>query len=211
MIKLVDVSKSFGKHKVLDNINLHFESGSMTAVIGNSGSGKSTLLNVIGQLEDYDSGKLYIESKLIDSRSKESLLVQRYELSYLFQNYALVDNMTVKENMSISMEYMKLSKQEKMERMSTALEKVKLKGYENRVVYTLSGGEQQRVALARILVRKSKIILCDEPTGSLDANNAAIVMQVLKLLKLQEKTIIIVTHDLGIANQCDQIIDLDKG
>lgn len=208
MIQLKKVSKSFGNHTVFKDFDIDIQEGSMTAIVGESGSGKSTLLNIIGLLEEFNSGELFIDNNKVSFNSKQSMLLQRNQISYLFQNFALVDNLSVEDNMKIALEYVKLTKNERKEHITNALKKVGLAGFEKRIIYTLSGGEQQRVALARILARGSKIILCDEPTGSLDERNAKIILSLLKQLKNQGKTIIIVTHDLEIANQCDKIIEL---
>lgn len=208
MIKLNKISKSFGNHKILTDINVSFNEASMTAVIGVSGSGKSTLLNIIGLLEEFDAGELVIDNQIVYPNTKESLLLQRSDISYLFQNFALVDNLSVTDNMKIALEYSNLSKSEMKDLIEISLAKVGLKGFDNRIIYTLSGGEQQRVALARVLARDSKIILCDEPTGSLDQRNGKVILDLLQELKNDGKTIILVTHDLDIANQCDRIIKL---
>lgn len=208
MIQLKKVSKSFGNHTVLKDFDIDIQEGSMTAIVGESGSGKSTLLNIIGLLEEFNSGELLIDNNKVSFNSKQSMLLQRHHISYLFQNFALVDNLSVEDNMKIALEYTKLSKNEKKELTNKALKKVGLEGFKKRIIYTLSGGEQQRVALARILARGSKIILCDEPTGSLDDRNSKIILSLLEQLKNQGKTILIVTHDLKIASQCDKIIEL---
>lgn len=208
MIKLNKISKSFGDHRILTDINVNFNEATMTAVIGESGSGKSTLLNIIGLLEEFDDGELKIDNQIVYSNTKESLLLQRSDISYLFQNFALVDNLSVTDNMKIALEYSNLSKSEMKDLIEVSLTKVGLKGFEKRIVYTLSGGEQQRVALARVLARDSKIILCDEPTGSLDQRNGKVILDLLQELKNDGKTIILVTHDLDIANQCDRILRL---
>lgn len=208
MIKLNKISKSFGNHRILTDINVNFNEATMTAVIGESGSGKSTLLNIIGLLEEFDDGELIIDNQTVYPNTKESLLLQRSDISYLFQNFALVDNLSVTDNIKIALEYSNLSKSEMKDLIEVSLTKVGLNGFEKRIVYTLSGGEQQRVALARVLARDSKIILCDEPTGSLDDRNGKVILDLLQELKNDGKTIIIVTHDLDIANQCDRILRL---
>lgn len=208
MIKLNKTSKSFGNHRILTDINVNFNEATMTAVIGESGSGKSTLLNIIGLLEEFDDGELIIDNQTVYPNTKESLLLQRSDISYLFQNFALVDNLSVTDNIKIALEYSNLSKSEMKDLIEVSLTKVGLNGFEKRIVYTLSGGEQQRVALARVLARDSKIILCDEPTGSLDDRNGKVILDLLQELKNDGKTIIIVTHDLDIANQCDRILRL---
>lgn len=134
----------------------------------------------------------------------------RFKISYLFQNFALIDSMSVIDNLKIALEYKDMKKKEKMKCIKEALEKVGLANYENRKIYTLSGGQQQRVAIARVIIKDSPIVLCDEPTGSLDHENAQDIMNILKEMCYQGKTVVIVTHDNHISQQCDRIIELSK-
>ena len=178
----------------------------MVAVVGKSGCGKSTLLNIIGLLETVDAGQVCIDDlQNIFPQSRMAITVIREKISYLFQNFALVDEETVFYNLNLALKYVKGNKKQMIEKALTA---VGLQGYENKRIYQLSGGEQQRIALARILIKPSKIILADEPTGSLDAENRGVVMGMLRKLQQQGKTIVIVTHDDHVAAQCDRIISL---
>ena len=127
-------------------------------------------------------------------------------INYLFQNYALIDNETVEQNLLLALEYEKLSKNVKKEKINEALELVDLNEFNDKKIFTLSGGEQQRVALARVILKKGNIILADEPTGNLDVENTDKVMKILKKLKEDGKLIIIVTHSLSLANECDDVI-----
>ena len=126
----------------------------------------------------------------------------------MFQNYALIETDTVEENLMLALEYEKLTKNEKTKKINNSLELVGLKDFNKKEVFTLSGGEQQRVALARIILKRGNIVLADEPTGNLDRNNSNKVMEILKTLQKQGRTIIIVTHDESLASQCDDIIRL---
>ena len=199
----------YGDFKALKNIELNIPEGEITAFIGPSGCGKSTLLNIIGQIDDQYDGTLLIDEKImnkLNQSQKEKFI--RYHINYLFQNFALIETETVKENLLIGLEYSKLKKQEKNERIAEVLKKVKLEKTLNKKVYELSGGEQQRIALARIMLKPGNIVLADEPTGNLDKDSSLLVMKVLKELQKDGKTIIIVTHSEEIASQCDRIVEL---
>lgn len=209
IIRLNNINKSYGANKILKDLSLDVEKGEMLAIMGESGKGKSTLLNIIGLIEKFDSGNLIIDG--IDNLKPNSRVVPkllREKIGYLFQNFALIDNKDVEENLLIALEYIKLSKKKKKEKVSEALKYVGLSGYENRKIYELSGGEQQRVAMARLVLKPCKVVLADEPTGSLDEKNRDIVLQLLKKLNIEGKTILIVTHDKEVASICSRIIKL---
>lgn len=209
VIKLNDISKSFGDKVVFNKFNLSVQEGDFLCITGDSGKGKSTLLNMIGLLEKPDSGKINIlgfENPEINSKSGVELL--RSNISYLFQNYGLVDNETVEYNLKISTRFLKLSKEEKNTKMVKALKTVGLSGYEKKKIYQLSGGEQQRVAIAGILLKPTSIILADEPTGSLDSRNRDLVMSLLTKINSLGTTVIIVTHDEKVVKCGKKIIEL---
>ena len=209
VIKMENVSKSFQKNIVLDNLNLEVEQGELVAIIGKSGCGKSTLLNILGLLDKASKGKVEIfdqQSIRPFSRKAEKLLHDK--IGYLFQNYALIDNETVSKNLDIALEYIKKDKKEKEELKIEALKKVGLIDKMKCKVYQLSGGEQQRIALARLFLKESKIILADEPTGSLDIENRDKVLSLLKELNNLGKTVLIVTHDNYVGDFCDRIIKI---
>lgn len=206
MIELNGITKRYGEKIVFENYSMHVDEGEMVAVVGKSGCGKSTLLNMIGLLETVDEGQVCIDGlQNILPQSSFAITVIREKISYLFQNFALVDEETVFYNLKLALKYVKGNKKQ---RIAKALAEVGLQGYENKKIYQLSGGEQQRVALARILLKPSKIILADEPTGSLDAENREVVIGMLRKLQQQGKTIVVVTHDEHVAAQCDRIISL---
>ena len=209
MITIKNLNKSFGEKQVFTNFNCTIKNGFMTAIIGKSGSGKSTLLNMIGLLDlDYQGEILYDDVNIKKLKENKQVEFIRNNINYLFQNYALVDNETVEQNLLLALAYEKISKTEKTTKINEVLTKVGLDNFNNKKIYTLSGGEQQRIALARTILKKGDIILADEPTGNLDEGNKEIVLKILKELKSLGKTIIIVTHDLNIANECDEIIKL---
>ena len=209
MITIKNLNKSFGEKQVFTNFNCTIKNGFMTAIIGKSGSGKSTLLNMIGLLDlDYQGEILYDDVNIKKLKENKQVEFIRNNINYLFQNYALVDNETVEQNLLLTLAYEKINKGEKITKINEVLTKVGLDNFNNKKIYTLSGGEQQRIALARTILKKGDIILADEPTGNLDEGNKEIVLKILKELKSLGKTIIIVTHDLSIANECDEVIKL---
>ncbi|MGL4382398.1 MAG: ATP-binding cassette domain-containing protein [Bacilli bacterium] len=196
------------KHKVIfKNINLSIKQGEMIALMGVSGSGKTTLLNTIGLIEDIKEGEYYFLNQKISTKKQKTTLIRK-EISYLFQNYALVDSISVEDNLLMALQYVKKDKKTKTRLIKEALSRVGLAHYEKYLVYELSGGEQQRVAMARSILKPSSIILADEPTGSLDSGNALILMNLLKEINEEGKTIIIASHDELVARNCSRIIKL---
>ncbi len=209
MLKLNGINKSFGKKNVLKDFSLSIKKGEMVAITGPSGCGKSTLLNIIGLIDDFQNGSYQFDGmENIKVNSSQASSIIRNKISYLFQNFALMDSKTVEENLMLALFYQKLSKHEKKKRISQALEQVGLKSYENDNIFELSGGEQQRVAIARAILKPSIVILADEPTGSLDRKNKEIVLDLLRKLNQDGKTILIVTHDPEVAEACSRTIEL---
>ncbi len=201
IIELKEICKNYGNHVVLDKFTLEINEGDYVSITGPSGKGKTTILNIIGLLDVPSSGSVIIcGHRNLKFSSRAAVNIRRNNLSYLFQNYGLIDTDTVEENMNISLRFKKIRKSEKRELISNALCQVGLVGYEKRKIYTLSGGEQQRVALAKIIVKSPKIILADEPTGSLDEVNRDYVLKVLEKFNKEGKTVIVVTHDSCVAS-----------
>ena len=208
-IEIKDMRKTFRDHTVFDHFSLNVQEGEFLAITGRSGSGKSTLLNIIGLLDTMDSGELTLlgyRDPVIDSRIGRMLL--RDQISYLFQNYGLIDERTVKANLNIAAYARPDGKAEKSEAMAKALKAVGLSGYEKKHVYELSGGEQQRVAIAKLLVKPARLILADEPTGSLDPDNRTLVLSFLRRLHEEGKTVLVVTHDGEVAKCADRVVEL---
>ncbi|OXS57143.1 putative ABC transport system ATP-binding protein [Bacillus sp. V-88] len=202
MIKIKNLSKAFEDKVLFTNLNLDIKDGEFVIFSGPSGCGKTTLLNMIGAIEKIDSGEILVDGLDISKR-KNQLQYFRNKIGFLFQNFALVDNRTVAENLNM------VRKDSKNDiTIEAVLEIVGLKDKVNKKVYTLSGGEQQRVALARLVLKKSDVILADEPTGSLDKKNAETVLDILKHLNKQGKTVILVTHDEDIKKQGNRVVNL---
>lgn len=203
MIKINNLSKSYGKNTIFNDYDLKIEKGQMVAIVGVSGKGKSTLLNIIGSLEPFESGSVEVNERNIKKmKHKEQLRFLRDDVSFLFQNYALMENHTVYDNITMGQ---KINKKNLLEKV---LNEVGLSGFENRIISTLSGGEQQRVALARIMLKPSKLILADEPTGNLDQTNSSKVWDILLQLKRMNKTVLVVTHEKESLHHFDRVINL---
>jgi putative ABC transport system ATP-binding protein len=203
MIRVCNLCKKYGKVTVIKNISFSVEDEEIVAITGESGKGKTTLLNLISLLDTEYQGKVEIDGKTNFSK-KEIRNMQRYKIAYLFQNYALVENETVEQNLKIALYFRK--NVDKKRSIRKALKLVGLEGFEQRKIYELSGGEQQRVALARAYLKKPQYIFADEPTGNLDKNNRDIVFSILRRMNAEGITVVFVTHDMQLAQQADKII-----
>jgi putative ABC transport system ATP-binding protein len=211
MISVNGVTKSFGDHTLWSDLSLTVDKGQMVAIIGPSGSGKSTLLNCLGTLEPVDSGAIVIGGNDITKfRAGAQRRLRRDVLGYLFQNYALIENATVEFNLAVAITSRGRRSRER-DAFEAALQRVGLGGRGNEMMYRLSGGEQQRVALARLLVKKPTVVLADEPTGALDSDNANMVMSVLRQLSETGCAVVIATHSEHVESNCDSIVDLGAG
>jgi putative ABC transport system ATP-binding protein len=202
MIKLEHLCKAYGQHILFDDFSLEIQQGDFVICNGESGAGKTTFLNMLGGIEPYDSGRIVVDG-LDLSINRNIMTLFREKVGFLFQNFALVETKTVEENLSmIDKSY------RSAETISSALGKVNLAGFEKRKVFTLSGGEQQRVAIARLFLKKCSIVLADEPTGSLDKKNAGIIINYIKELNAMGKTVVMVTHDEELKKIGGYTIDL---
>ena len=201
MISISHIQKRFGEKVVFKDLNMEIPNNSFVVITGESGCGKTTLLNMLGYLEKPDAGDIVIDGKsLKDIKQREFF---RNYVGFLFQNFALVENKTVRANLNI---IKKINRTELT--MEEALAKVGLEDKADTAVYKLSGGEQQRVALARVMLKQCKYVLADEPTGSLDEKNASIVMSHLHELKEAGKTVIMVTHNREYLKDADMVVEL---
>lgn len=198
-IEIVNVTKKYGSKEIFTDLNLTFEAGKSYALIGGSGSGKSTLLNIIGRLEKIDSGKVLVDKQDI-WKTKERTYFKN-TIGYVFQNYSLIENKTVYDNLKL------LNKDKKI--ISEILEKVGLStDYLKHKIYELSGGQAQRVAIARMLMKPRKIILADEPTGALDSEIGNEIINLLLSEAAKNYYVIIATHDPAVYSKVDVIIDI---
>lgn len=208
-ISLKNVCKKYGRHCVLNNINLEIYQGDFICIFGKSGVGKTTLLNILGTLEGYDSGTVECFSEIDPVRHpKVAEVLRREKIAYLFQNFALVEKMTVEENMLMAVKYNKDKNKKSL--IESALRDMGILDKLHSKVFELSGGEQQRVALARNMVKPFDIMLADEPTGSLDEDNKNIVIETLLKLNKEGKTVIIVSHDKEFASVAKKIYVIDN-
>lgn len=202
MIEIRNLTKKFGQKTLFENLNVTIQQGEFVIISGNSGCGKTTLLNIIGGIEPANAGSVLVNGydilKKFNKRQYYGEIV-----SFIFQNFALIENKTVKQNFELIDQ-----KNRSALTFEEALKKVGLSDKLNEKVYTLSGGEQQRIALARIYLKKAQVILADEPTGSLDKGNAEIVLNILKDLNERGMTIIVVTHDEEIKRNAPKVVEL---
>ncbi|HEM3467737.1 TPA: ABC transporter ATP-binding protein [Streptococcus suis] len=208
MIEIRNLQKQFSNRMILEKINLTFEDGKIYALIGKSGSGKSTLLNIIAKLIPYDDGAVEYGGKDI-KKINEHIFYRDY-LGYLFQHFGLIENETIGQNLELGFIGQKLSKKDKLVRKLEVLEKVNLSHLTlDQKIYELSGGEAQRVALAKIFLKNPPLILADEPTASLDPINSQEVIELLTSLKTEDKIIIIATHNPAVWEKADVVVRME--
>lgn len=217
IITLNNINKFYGttfKTQVLHDINLSFEEGTFNSIIGSSGSGKSTLLNIMGTLDKPSTGEIYIDSKRIDTLNKNELAVLRNEtIGFIFQFHYLLPEFTALENvlMPYKIKSSKVSK-EVLKRAEDLLDLVGLSKVKNNLAVNMSGGQQQRTAIARALMNNPKIILADEPTGNLDSESTETIYKLMRdINKKFNTTFIVITHDNRIAEKADRIIEIKDG
>ncbi|MGL4953537.1 MAG: ABC transporter ATP-binding protein [Culicoidibacterales bacterium] len=208
MIQLKNISKAYKENKLYENYSLTIAENEFVAIVGASGKGKSTLLNIMGLLEPIDSGTQELAG-VVNPKGKQILKLQRETIGYLFQNYGLIEDETVKANLLIAMSYQKMSRKMKQLAIDEVLAQVGLAKISHKYIHQLSGGEQQRIAIARLLLKKPRVIFADEPTGNLDEQNRDTIFLLLQQLQQQTKaTLVMVTHDEILAKQCDRLIRL---
>ena len=208
MIKIEHLEKSFGERTVFQDTNLQFAAGKVYALIGNSGCGKTTLLNILAKLEPYDKGSISYRGQELKQIKSHHFF--KNELGYLFQNFGLLENETVAANLELGLIGQKLTKQEKKQREEEVLEKVGLDYLTlDRKIYELSGGEAQRVALAKVILKDPPLILADELTAALDPETSQEIMNLLLSLKKPDRLMILATHNPAIWEKADEVIRLN--
>ena len=184
----------------------------MLAIMGPSGSGKSTLLNILGFLDKSTEGEYYFDGNDVSKlKDRELSLFRNKYIGFVVQNFALIEDYTISKNISLPLDYVKISSKEKNKRVEELLKLMKIEDKGKRLPKELSGGQNQRVAIARALVNNPKVILADEPTGALDRKNGQEVMNIFKKLNEKGKTIIVITHDEKVASMCKKIIYIEDG
>jgi putative ABC transport system ATP-binding protein len=209
-VELTGLKKCFGDHILFDGFDFAAGSGELVAVTGGSGSGKTTLLNVLGLIEKMDAGEIRYGGRAIRTSSQKRKLLGA-QIGFIFQNFGLIDNESVYNNLAIIKQMQGKRSSVKRERMAEALEQVGLsKQYLGKKAFECSGGEQQRIAIAKILLKDCEVVFADEPTASLDDENKKIVLSHLERLHAAGKTIIVVSHDHGICGRCDRVISIGK-
>ena len=215
MIQLTNIHKTYQGAQplhVLKGIDLHIGKGEFVAIMGASGSGKSTLLNILGILDDYDEGEYRLDGTLIRNLSETKAADYRNRMiGFIFQSFNLISFKDAMENVALPLFYQGINRRKRNQLAMEYLEKVGLTEWAHHMPNELSGGQKQRVAIARALITQPRIILADEPTGALDSKTSLEVMQLLKTLHEQGMTIIVVTHESGVAYQAEKIVHIKDG
>ncbi len=216
MLKINNLHKSYkmgdSSLHVLKGIDLHVDKGEMVAIMGSSGSGKSTLLNIIGILDELDSGEYTLDGiEIKDLTEKKAAQYRNKFLGFVFQSFNLINFKNALENVALPLYYQGQKRKERQEKAMFHLEKVGLADWSTHLPNELSGGQKQRVAIARALAAEPKLLLADEPTGALDSATSHEIMQFLQQLNDEGKTILIVTHEQDISLMCKRIVRLKDG
>ena len=216
MIEIKELNKSYpignSSLHVLKGIDLKINEGELVAIMGSSGSGKSTLLNIIGMLDNYDSGSYKLDS--VPIRDLDETKAAKYRnkfLGFVFQSFNLINYKTALENIALPLYYQGISRLDRQKIALEYLAKVGLADWAEHLPSELSGGQKQRIAIARALASQPKVLLADEPTGALDSTTSEEVMDLIKQINNEGKTILVVTHEQDIANMCKRIITLKDG
>lgn len=205
MIKLKSIYKSFDKKQIIQGFNFTIEQGDFVIIKGGSGKGKSSLLNIIGLLEDPDDGEVIFNDKVI-RKENDKIKFRRNDIAYIYQNYGLLENETILKNLTLPLN---VSKKD-TSRIEEVIQRVGLSNLDLKAkVYTCSGGEQQRIAIARAILKEPTVIIADEPTGNLDEENSLNIMNIFKELNSKGITVIMATHEKAFFDIGNETIDMD--
>lgn len=217
MLTLKNVHKIYNKGKAnefeaLKGIDFKVDDSELVAIIGKSGAGKSTLLHILACIDSYESGEYIIDDILVQKLNESKLAeIRNTKIGMVMQDFALVDDFSCIENIMLPLYFAKYKVSNKKDKAMKALKSVGMDSMANKPVNKLSGGQKQRVAIARAIVNEPSIILADEPTGALDTKTSDEIMELFHTLNKQGRTVIIVTHDLEIAKQCNRVIEISDG
>ena len=211
IVKIYNYQKS-NEFKALDGFTCEISDGELVAIIGKSGSGKSTLLHILACIDNYQEGDYYFDDILMKNLpERKCAKIRNEKIGMIMQDFALVEDFTALENVLIPLYFSKRKIRNKKEKAFDALRALGVEDLAKKTCNKLSGGQKQRVAIARAIVNEPSVILADEPTGALDTKNSKEIMNLFKSLNENGKTVIIVTHDMSIASQCNRVIEISDG
>ena len=215
IIELKNISKSFGvkskRISVLENVNFKVEDGEMVAITGKSGAGKSTLLNIIAAIDFPDAGSYYFDGEKVDIKKvSQGVRFRKNKIGMILQNYALIDDLNVYDNVELGLWETRMDNSQRKEKVLEILDILGIYKLKGKYPGVLSGGEKQRVAIARAVVNKHKVLLADEPTGSLDSENERRILKIMQDLNKNGLTVVMATHDVDVANACNRVFVLEK-
>ena len=219
MIEIDNIYKIYNKGKVneftaLKGVSLRISEGEMVAVIGKSGAGKSTLMHIIGCIDDFEQGKYYLNGQDVSKlNEKKRAIIRNRDIGIVLQDFALMENYTVIENVLMPLFFSKDAGNRRVreEKAKDILSQLEMDEIMDKKVNKLSGGQKQRVAIARAMINNPKVLLADEPTGALDVKTSLEIINVFKQLNAKGTTVIIITHDMEVANECNRVIEICDG